>query len=64
MYEHEPLIIGLTLHFSSSSPWQVRRREGILELEGMLREMWKTQNGSERAVLHEFCLSPQWMEGM
>jgi hypothetical protein len=62
--EHEPLIIGLTLRFALCSPWQVKRGTGILELEGSLREVWKTKDGHERTLLREFCLRPQRMEGM
>jgi hypothetical protein len=62
--EHEPLIIGLTLRFSSCSPWQVKRAGGILELEGILRELWKTKDYNERSVLREFCESPRRLEGM
>lgn len=63
-HEHEPLIVGLTLRFSTSSPWQVKRGVKILELERSLREVWQFADGHERPFLREFCLSPQRMEGL
>lgn len=36
---HESLIIGLTLPFSASLPWQLRRAPCLLDLEWSLREV-------------------------
>ena len=62
--EHEPLVVGLTLHFSASSPWQVKRATDVLALERTLREVWRDPDRNERSVLHEFCLSPQRLDGV
>jgi len=62
--EHEPLIIGLTLRFLLSSPWQTRRSDGILEVERQLRQVWETQGGDEGHILCEFCLTPSRMGPM
>jgi len=60
--EHEPLIIGLTLCFSSVRPWQAKFSPGILELERQLQTMWTRPYGDEWPLLREFCLTPQRME--
>jgi hypothetical protein len=60
--EHEPLLIGLTLRFPARSPWQVKRAGGILELERLLREVWKDAERDERIILRQFCLSPQRLD--
>jgi len=62
--EHEPLTIGLTLHFSAVRPWQAKLSAGILELEGQLRSMWSRPCGDEWPLLREFCNTPQRMEGL
>ena len=62
--EHEPLVVGLTLRFSASSPWQVKRATDVLALERTLREVWRDPDRDERIVLHEFCLSPERMDGL
>lgn len=62
--EHEPLVIGLTLRFSSVSPWQARFDPCILDLEGQLRRVWADPVGSERALLQQFCDTPRRMEGL
>jgi len=62
--EHEPLIIGLTLRFSSSRPWQVKRATNLLDLERCVREVWSHPHGNERSILHEFCLSPERLDGL
>lgn len=59
--EHEPLIVGLTLRFSSSSPWQVKRTGCVLELERLLREVWKSEDRDERSLLQQFCNTPRRM---
>lgn len=62
--EHEPLVVGLTLRFSSSSPWQVKRATNLLDLERRLREVWCSPDRDERAILLEFCLSPERLDGL
>jgi len=62
--EHEPLVVGLTLRFSASSPWQVKGATDVLALERTLREVWRDPDRDERIVLHEFCLSPERMDGL
>jgi hypothetical protein len=62
--EFEPLIVGLTLHFPASSPWQVKRSRRFLGMERTLRGLWKTPEGTEGALLRELCLSPTIMEAL
>jgi len=62
--EFEPLIIGLTLRFSTSSPWQVKCSGCLLGLAGKLRSVWTTPEGTERAILRELCLSPAFVGTM
>lgn len=59
--EHEPLIVGLILHFSPLRPWQVKQAGGILDLERELREAWMSESGSESDILHKFCHELEWM---
>jgi hypothetical protein len=62
--EFEPLIVGLTLHFPASSPWQVKRSRRFLGMERTLRGLWKTPEGTEGALLRELGLSPTIMEAL
>ena len=48
---HEPLILGVVLPLVSFPPWQLRRTTEVLDLEGKLREVWKTPHGDERSLL-------------
>ena len=50
----EPLILGLILPFSSTSPWQHRRTPKVLEMEGQLRKVWAKPDGSEQPLLRKF----------
>jgi hypothetical protein len=47
---HEPLILGLTLHFAAVSLWIVRGHPRVLELVRSLREVWPSVPGSERDI--------------
>jgi hypothetical protein len=51
--EHEPIILGLTLPFSSSSPWQVRRQPTFLDMERDLRSMFQGEDGHEGRILRQ-----------
>jgi hypothetical protein len=64
LHEHEPLLIGLTLHFSVSSPWQTKFTTGVLDLERALSTVWASPGEHERDLLREFCLTPGRMDGM
>lgn len=61
---HEPLVIGLTLRFSSCPPWQLRRSSSLLELERALRQMWRTQDQDERGILRQLCHLPAVLEAL
>ena len=63
-HEHEPLIFGLTLRFSVSSPWQTKFTAGVLDLERALPAVWASTNKHERYLLREFCLTPGRMDSM
>jgi hypothetical protein len=52
---HEPLIVGLTFPFSTSSPWQHRRSSRLLALERSLRDVWQDPQRDERIILRELC---------
>jgi hypothetical protein len=62
--EHEPLIVGLTLRFSSSSPWQTKFTAGVLDVERQLSKVWSIADEHERALLCEFCHTPEQMARM
>jgi len=56
----EPLIIGIVLPFLSNPPWQLKRSEEVLALEGRLRQVFKDERGDEGSVLRELLgLSPR-----
>ncbi len=63
-HEHEPLIIGLTLRFSSSPPWQLRQSQPVLDLARELQGLWTHEEGAERSVLRELLRLPGWLEAM
>ncbi len=60
--EHEPLIIGLTLRFMSSSPWQLRQCPAVLDLARQLQGVWEAEDGSEGPVLLKLLHLPEWLE--
>jgi hypothetical protein len=62
--EHEPLISGLTLCFCPSSPWQVKHCPEFLALAGQLPTLWVSLEATERDLLRQLCLIPQWLGGM
>jgi hypothetical protein len=49
--EHEPLLIGLTLHFPLCFPWQLRQSPTILALGRELQGVWQVKRGDERIIL-------------
>jgi len=56
----EPLILGIVLPFLPHAPWQLKRSEEVLVMEGRVREVFKDQGGDERSVLRELLrLSPR-----
>jgi len=61
---HEPLIIGLTLRFSVSSPWQTKFTTGVLEVERALSQVWSALDEPERHILFEFCVTPERLDGL
>jgi len=56
--EHEPILIGLTLPFSSSSPWQVRHHPAFLDMERELRSILQDEDGHEGRLLRQLFHSP------
>jgi hypothetical protein len=57
-YTHEPLLIGLTLRFSSFYPWQLRQSDSLLDMARQLREVWKDPSTDERVILRQLCALP------
>jgi hypothetical protein len=57
-FEFEPLIVGVVLRFSFSSPWQVRKSDLLLGMDRELRELWQSAGGDERPLLRQLCQSP------
>jgi hypothetical protein len=49
----EPLILGVILPFLSVPPWCPRYTPTILEVEWRLCEMWRSEEGDERALFRE-----------
>lgn len=62
--EHEPLLIGLTLHFSFCFPWQLRHSPPILPLGWELQGVWQEEGGDERSILRKLSALPGTLEGM
>jgi hypothetical protein len=52
---HEPLLLGLTLCFTSVAPWTLRGHPQVLELVWSLCEVWTQVPGAERSLLCELC---------
>ena len=52
--QHEPLIVGIYLPFLSFRPWQWKGSKLILELERLLRKMWKSDEDAGRHILRKF----------
>jgi hypothetical protein len=63
-HEHEPLLIGLTLHFSLCFPWQLRQSPPILALGQKLQGVWQKEGGDERAILRQLSALPGTLESM
>jgi hypothetical protein len=61
---HEPLLLGLTLHFASCPAWQHRNSPPLLALERSLHTVWQDDQGDERAILHKLCALPAELETM
>lgn len=61
---HEPLLIGLTLRFSSKPPWQLRNSPSVLALGRALHEMWADVSGDERHLLRQLCMLPTTMDSL
>jgi hypothetical protein len=59
---HEPLLVGLTLRFTSVPPWQLRLSPGLLALGRQLRYLWSDASGDERSLLQHLCLLPDTLE--
>jgi len=62
--EHKPFIVGLTLRFAPSFPWQLRRTTPILDLARTLQSLWEAEEGAERFVLHKLSLLLERLDGM
>jgi hypothetical protein len=56
--QHEPLLLGLLLPFSSTPPWQHRQTDRLLDLAGKLRALWKGPEYDERGLLRQFFSLP------
>jgi hypothetical protein len=61
---HEPLLLGLTLRFTSCAPWQLRQSTPILEMERTLHEVWRVPDQDERPLLHKLCDLPRLLEAL
>jgi len=62
--EHEPLVVGLILHFSSCSPWQLKQDPAFLALAGKLRSVWEAPEGSEWHLLRQLSTYPRTLESL
>jgi hypothetical protein len=56
--QHEPLLLGLLLPFSSAPPWQHRQTDRLLDLARKLRALWKGPDYDERGLLRQFFSLP------
>jgi len=61
---HEPLILGLTLHFFSHSPWILRNTPKILAMGRQVRRLWSASEEHVGLVLRKLCQLPAVLDGM
>jgi len=61
---HEPLVVGLTLHFAVCPPFQLRFHPPLLELVRTLHGLWSHVSGNEGLILHQLCQSPATLESL
>ncbi len=61
---HKPLIIGLTLHFVSCPPWQLRNTGCLLDLGREVQRVWDLPHGDVRPLLRNFFGLPGLLETM
>jgi hypothetical protein len=54
----EPLIIGVVLHFSAQSPWQVKQSSRLLGLDRELRSLWTDPSRDPGAFPRALCQLP------
>ena len=50
----EPLTVALFFPFLSHNPWQLKRTQAFLDMEDVLRRMWKERGGAQGALLCKF----------
>jgi len=60
----EPLVLGLTLRFIHSFPWQLRNTPGVLDLGGQVRSLWRQSNADVRNLLRQLCELPDVLDSM
>ena len=61
---HEPLLIALTLRFTTVSPWQLRQSPAILELGRQVQGVWHDQVQHDQYLLHKLCRLPATLEAL
>ena len=61
---HESLTLALFFPYLSRKPWELRRSKFMVEVEGVLRRMFKEREESGGRVLSELCDATQSMAGL
>jgi hypothetical protein len=61
---HEPLVVGLTLHFAICPPFQLRFYPPFLDLVRSLQGLWLHVLGNEGLVLRQLYHSPATLESL
>jgi hypothetical protein len=61
---HEPLILGLTLHFICFPPWQLGNTPRILDMGWTVQGLEKEMQEHVVAVLCKLCNTPVLLDGM
>jgi hypothetical protein len=60
----EPLVLGLTLCFIRSFPWQLRNTPGVLDLGRQVRSLWRQSDPYVQGLLRQLCKLPDVLDSM
>jgi hypothetical protein len=61
---HKPLFVGIALPYIRYHPWSLRQTLLLVEMEGRLREVFKSCSGDGRSILCELLRIPGRLGGM
>lgn len=61
---HEPIIVGLTLHFITFPPWELKNDKHILDLGREVSRLWHLMDGNAGIFLRKLLELPAMLESM